>query len=152
MVLSEAESLQLSLALSRILPCPMLWLLVHLHGPCWVWSCPWRLTLDPFGWGWSLCRRLLFAPCSRRHLLSWLSSLRLRVFGSYWFSPLCFPDCGYASKAPCTALPPVSRLSFGLGEFSFWLGLGLCMPFLWRPGDAGALTVALTAVASLREF
>ena len=33
-VLSEAESLRLSLALSKILPCPMLWLLVRLHGPC----------------------------------------------------------------------------------------------------------------------
>ena len=28
----------------------------------WVWGCPWRLTLDPDGWGWSLYRRLLFAP------------------------------------------------------------------------------------------
>ena len=30
-VLAEAESLRLSLALSSILPCPMLWLHVHLH-------------------------------------------------------------------------------------------------------------------------
>ena len=33
-VLAEAESLRLSLALSSILPCPMLWLHVRLHDPC----------------------------------------------------------------------------------------------------------------------
>ena len=33
-VLAEAESLQMSLALSSVLPCPMLWLHIHLHGPC----------------------------------------------------------------------------------------------------------------------
>ena len=41
---------------------------------------PWCLTLDPSGWGWSLCQRLLFAPCSRLRFLSWWSSLWLRVF------------------------------------------------------------------------
>ena len=88
-----------------------------------VWGCSWRLTLDPAGWGWSLCQRLLFAPCSRWCLHSWWSSLRLRVFGGYWSSPLCFHDRRYDSRATCSALPPVSRLSFVLGEFSFWLGL-----------------------------
>ena len=33
-VLAEAESLRLSLALSSILPCPMLWLHVRLHDTC----------------------------------------------------------------------------------------------------------------------
>ena len=33
-VLVEVESLQLSLALSCVLPCPRLWLLVHLHDTC----------------------------------------------------------------------------------------------------------------------
>ena len=33
-VLAEAESLRLSLALSSVLPCPMLWLHVHLHDTC----------------------------------------------------------------------------------------------------------------------
>ena len=33
-VLAEAESLRLSLALSSVLPCPMLWLHVRLHDPC----------------------------------------------------------------------------------------------------------------------
>ena len=92
-----------------------------------VWGCPWRLALVPAGWGSSLCRRLLFAPCSRWHLPSWWSSLRLRVFGGYWISPLCFHDRRYASRATCSALPPVSRLSFVLGVFSFWLGFGLCL-------------------------
>ena len=54
-------------------------------------------------------------------LLSWWSSLRLLVFGGYWISPLCFPCRRYDSRATCSALPPVSRLSFVLGEFSFCL-------------------------------
>ena len=33
-VLATAESLRLSLALSSVLPCPMLWLHVRLHHPC----------------------------------------------------------------------------------------------------------------------
>ena len=99
----------------------------------WVRGCPWRLTLDPTGWGSSLCRRLLFAPCSRRRILSWLSSLRLRVFGSSWISPLCFPVCRYAYQATCAALPLVSGLSFVLGNISFWLGFGHCLIFLFAP-------------------
>ena len=98
-----------------------------------VYGGPWCLTLDPSGWGWSLCRRLLLAPCSRRRILSWLSSLGLRVFGSYCISPLCFPDCRYAFKATCAALPPASRLSFVLRNISFWLGFGRCLIFLFAP-------------------
>ena len=48
-------------------------------------------------------------------------------------SPLFFPDRGYASKATCTALPPVRRLSFVLGNISFWLGFGLCLRILFAP-------------------
>ena len=74
-------------------------------------------------------------PCSRRHLLSWLSSLRLRVFGSYWTSPWCFPDCGFAYKTTCAALPHVCRLSFVLGNFLVRLrslpDVSLCT--LWLP-------------------
>ena len=73
------------------------------------------------------------APCSRWRLLSWWSSLWLHVFGSYWISPLCFHDRRYASRSTCSALPPVSRLSFVLGEFSFWLGFGLCLTILLAP-------------------
>ena len=98
-----------------------------------VWGCPWRLTLDPDGWGWNLYRRLLFAPCSRWRRLSWWSSLRLRVFGGYWIYPLCFHGRRLASRATCSALPPISRLSFVLGEFSFWLGFSLCLTILLAP-------------------
>ena len=72
-------------------------------------------------------------PCSRWHLLSWWSSLRLCVFGGYWISPLCFHGRRYDSRTTCSALPPVSRLSFVLGEFSFWLGFGLCLTILLAP-------------------
>ena len=102
--------------------------LSHVMGTC----CPWRLPLVASRWGSSLCQRLLFAPCSRRRLLSWLSSLRLRVFRSFWISPLYFPDCGFAYMATCAALH-VSRFSFVLGEFSFWLGFGLCLTILLAP-------------------
>ena len=98
-----------------------------------VWGCPWRPTLDPDGWGWSLYRRLLFAPCSRWRLLSWWSSLRLRVFGGYWIYPLCFHGRRFASRPTCSAIPPVSRLSLVLGEFPFWLGFGLCLMILLAP-------------------
>ena len=119
------RELRLYLALSSVLLCPMLWLPLLR-----VWGCSWCLTLDTAGWGCSLCRRLLFAPCNRWRLLSWWSSLRLRVFGGYWISPLCFHDRRYDSRATCSALPSVSRLSFVLGEFSFWLGFGLCLTIL----------------------
>ena len=39
--------------------------------------------------------------------------------GGSWFSPLCSPDRRSASRSTCSALPPVTRLSFGLGDFSF---------------------------------
>ena len=47
--------------------------------------------------------------------------------------PLCFHDRRYDSRATCSALPPVSRLSFVLGEFSFWLGFGLFLTILLAP-------------------
>ena len=87
----------------------------------------------PSVWGSSLYRWLLSAPCSRRRILSGWSPLRLRVFGSYWISPLFFPDHRYASKATCTALPPVCRWSFMLRNLSFWLGLGRCLMILFAP-------------------
>ena len=48
------------------------------------------LALYPSGWASSLCLRLLFAPCHCRRV-SWWSSLRPRVFGSSWLSPVFFP-------------------------------------------------------------
>ena len=44
-----------------------------------------------------------------------------------------FPDRRYVPKAPCPALPPVRRLSFVLGDISFWLGFGLCLGILLAP-------------------
>ena len=44
-----------------------------------------------------------------------------------------FPDRRYDSRATCTALPPVRRLSFVLGNNSFWLGFGLCLKILFAP-------------------
>ena len=90
-----------------------------LPDPCWVWGCLWYPTLVPAGWGWSLGRWLSLAPCSRWCLISGWSSLKLRVLGGSWISPWCSPDHGSASRSTCSALPPVSRLSFGLGDFSF---------------------------------
>ena len=46
---------------------------------------------------------------------------------------MCFPGRRLASRSTCSALPPVSRLSFVLGEFSFWLGFGLCLTILLAP-------------------
>ena len=51
----------------------------------------------------------------------------------YWISPLFFPDHRDDSRTTCTALPPVRRLSFVLGNFSLWLGFGLCLKILFAP-------------------
>ena len=48
-VLAEDESIRLSLALSSVLPCPMLWLHVRLHDTCSRSKGPWCLALDPSG-------------------------------------------------------------------------------------------------------
>ena len=46
---------------------------------------------------------------------------------------MCFHDRRFDSRATCSTLPPVSRLYFVLGEFSFWLGFGLCLTILLAP-------------------
>ena len=46
---------------------------------------------------------------------------------------MCSLDRRYDSRSTCFALPPVSRLFFVLGEFSFWLGFGLCLAILLAP-------------------
>ena len=91
-------------------------------------------------------------PCSRWRLLSAWSSLKLRVLGGYWVSPLCFTDRRSASTSTCYALPPVSRLSFVLGDFSFGCGFGLCLTILLAPWGCRRAYCDLTAAASLREF
>ena len=98
-----------------------------------VYSCPWCFALDPSGWGSSLCLRLLFTPCSCRRVLSWWSSLRQRVFGRFWLSPLFFHGRWYGYMTTCITLDPVRRLSFGLGPISFWMGFALCLRFLFAP-------------------
>ena len=85
-----------------------------------------RMGLEPLSEA-PLCTLQPLAPSS------WWSSLRLHVFGGYWTSPLCFRDRRYDSRATCSALLTVSRLSFVLGEFSFWLGFGLCLTILLAP-------------------
>ena len=45
---------------------------------------------------------------------------------------MCFHGCTLASRPTCSAVPPVSRLSFVLGDF-FWLGFGLCLTILLMP-------------------
>ena len=98
-----------------------------------VWGCLYYPTLISAGWGWCLGRGLSFAPCSRWCLLSGCASLRLRVLGGSWFAPLCSPDCRSASRFTYPALPPVSRLSFRLGDFSFGCGFGLFLSVLLAP-------------------
>ena len=103
----------------ELLPCPMLGFRVASAtlaaglGLSWV-PCP-----SSAGWGFvpRLVARL--APCSRWCPLTGWSSLKLRVVGGSWFSPLCSPGHRSASRSTYSALPPVSRLFFGLAAFSF---------------------------------
>ena len=113
------RELRLSLAPSSVLHCPMLGFSVASTtlaaglGLSWV-PCP-------FSAGWGFVPRLVarLAPCSRWRPLTGWSSLKLRVLGGSWFSPLCSPGRRSASTPTCSALPPVSRLFFGLGAFFF---------------------------------
>ena len=106
------RELRLSLAPSSVLPCPMLGFRVASAtlaaglGLSWV-PCPSSA-------GWSFVPRLV----AWRPLTGW-SSLKLRVVGGSWFSPLCSPGRRSASRSTYSALPPVSRLFFGLAAFSF---------------------------------
>ena len=115
----RVHELRLSLAPSSVLPCPMLGFSVASTtlaaglGLSWV-PCP---TFCRLGFctsvGGSACALQPLAPST-----GW-SSLKLRVLGGSWFSPLCSPGRRSASRSTCSALPPVSRLFFGLGVFSF---------------------------------
>ena len=113
------RELRLSLAPSSVLPCPMLGFRVASTtlaadlGLSWV-PCP-------FSAGEVFVPRLVarLAPCSRWRPLTGWSSLKLRVVGGSWFSPLCSPGRRSASRSAFSALPPVSRLFFGLAAFSF---------------------------------
>ena len=84
-------------------------------------GCHWCLALYAYGWASSLCLRPLFAPCRYRRV-SWWSSLRPRVLGCSWLSPVFFPIRWYGYMTTCIALDLVRRLSFLLGPISFWMG------------------------------
>ena len=123
------RELRLSFAPSSVLPCPMLGFRVAFTtlaaglGLSWV-PCP-----SSAGWGFVPRLVAQLAPCSRWRPLTGWSSLKLRVVGGSWFSPLCSPGRRSASRSTYSALPPVSRLFFGLAAFSF----GLCLTILLAP-------------------
>ena len=104
------RELRLSLAPSSALPGPMLGFRVASAtfavglGLSWV-PCP-----SSASWGFvpRLVARL--EPCSRWRPLTGWSSLKLRVVGGSWFSPLCSPGRRSVSRSTYSALPPVSRL------------------------------------------
>ena len=77
-----------------------------------VWGCVGYPALLSAGWGFVPRSVAQLAPCSRLHPLTRWSSLRLRVLGGSWFSPLCSPGHRSASRSTCSALPPVSGLFF----------------------------------------
>ena len=67
--------------------------------------CRWCFTLSPSGWASNLCLRLLLAPC-HCSCVYWWSSLRTRVFGCPWLSPMFFPvPCFGSMSPPCHLLP-----------------------------------------------
>ena len=109
--------------------------------PCWgsvlpprpllrVWGFLGYPALLSAGWGFVPQSVARLAPCSSWRLLTGWSSLTLRVLGGSWFSPLCSPGRRSASRPTCSALPPVSRLFFGLGAFSFGCDFSLCLTIL----------------------
>ena len=113
------HELRLSLALSIVLHCPMLGFRLPPRPFLLVWGCLGYPALLSAGWGFVPRLVAQLAPCSCWRRLTGWSSLQLRVLGGSWFSPLCSPGRRSASQSTCSALPPLSRLSFGLGDFSF---------------------------------
>ena len=84
-------------------------------------GCHWCLALYPYGWTSSLCLRPLFAPCRYRRV-SWWSSLRPRVLGCSWLSPVFFPIRCSGSMSTSMALDHGLRLSLVLCSRSFRMG------------------------------
>ena len=113
------------------------------------------LVLRPFSFcmGFNLCLRLLFAPCRYRRI-SWWPSLRPRVFGCPWLSPVFFPVLCYGYMSASITLAPGLRLSLVPYPRSFRMGLE---PLSEAPLSALQLPtrsflVVLAEAASLREF
>ena len=104
------RELRLSLAPSSVLPCPMLGFRVASAALDAGLGLSWAPCPSSASWGFvpRLVARL--APCSRWRPLTGWSSLKLRVVGGSWFSPLCSPGRRSASRSTFSALPPVSRL------------------------------------------
>ena len=139
------RELRLSLAPSSVLPCPMLGFRVASTtlaaglGLSWV-PCP-----TSAGWGFVPRSVARLAPCSCWRPLTGWSSLKLRVVGGSWFSPLCSPGRRSASRSTCSA---------SCQQVVFWACSLLLRVRLWplRPVAAGALAVILPAAASRRGF
>ena len=111
--------------------------------PCWGSGLPPRPLLQVWGClgspalllpaGVLSLGRWLNEPFSRWRPLTRWSSLKLRFVGGSWLSPLCSPGRRSVSRFTYSALPPVSRLFFGLAAFSFGWGFGLCLTILLAP-------------------
>ena len=115
-------------------------------------GCRWCFALSPSGWA-STCLKLLFAPC-RYGRISWWPSLRLRVFGYPWPSPVFFPVPCYGYMSASMTLAPGLRLSLVPYPRSFRMGLE---PLWEAPLSALQLPersflVVLAEAASLWEF
>ena len=123
-VLAGSESLRMFLALSSVLPFPLLWFHVRLHSNCFrTWVCPWFFALVPSGWGSSLCLRRLLAPCTCWRI-SWWSSMRPRVLVSSGLSPGFFPFRGPT---------PISRLFLSLSSCWSRSRIPSLAPSWWSP-------------------
>ena len=97
-VLAEAASLRKFLALSSVLPYPMIRLHYHLHCTHYCFA------LDPSGWASSLCLRLLFAPCGCR-----------RVFLVVLTAAASLRELGSLQDSSLSRVRPMSRVCFSVG-------------------------------------
>ena len=116
-------------------------------------GCRWCFALSPSGWASTLCLRLLLALCRYRRVY-WWSSLRPRVFGCPWLSPVFFPALCYGYMSASMTLPPGLRLSLVPYPRSFRMGLEPLSeaPLSALQLPARSFLVVLTVAASLREF
>ena len=102
--------------------------------------------------GFDLCLRLLFAPCRYRRI-SWWPSLRQRVFGCPWLSPV-FPVPCYGYMSASMTLAPGLRLSLVPYPRSFRMGLEPLSeaPLSALQLPAHSFLAVLAEAACLQEF